>query len=182
MSEEDRSINEIADLSSDEEKVAPTDKPEVASEPELESEEEIMSPITKEAGVDEASTEEAIREQGEQVRTPTAVEQPQLRPQTKPKKQTKSMSTMKNQRFLVDASKQIEKQTAQINKINQNLQSLQKQMRSDERQSEVVNQIRSQVNRIQKQISQIQKTIQKGSSRIVQSGKREAINKKKNKK
>jgi len=43
------------------------------------------------------------------------------------------MSTMKNQRFLADASKQIEKQTAQINKINQNLQSLQKQMSLGER-------------------------------------------------
>ena len=153
MSKEDRSINEIADLSSGKEEAAPTD------EPELESEEEIISPITKEAGAGEASTEEAIREQGEQIHTPT-VEQPQLRPQTKPKKHTKSMSTMK--RFLADASKQIEKQTAQINKINQNLQSLQKQMSLGERHAEVVNQIRSHINQIQKQISQIQKTIQKG--------------------
>ena len=181
MSEEDRSINEIADSSSGEEEVAPTDEPEVASESELESEEEIISPITKEAGVGEASTEEAIREQGEQIHTPT-VEQPQLRPQTKPKRQTKSMFTMKNQRFLADAPKQIEKQTAQINKINQNLQSLRKQKRSGERQTEVVNQIRSQVNQIQKQISQVQKTIQKGSSHLVQSSKRVASNKKKNKK
>ena len=163
MSEEDRSINEIADLPSGEEEVAPTDEPEVASESELESEEEIISPITKEAGVGEASTEEAIREQGEQIHTPT-VEQPQLRPQTKPKRQTKSMSIMKNQRFLADAPKQIEKQTTQINKINQNLQTVQKQLRTGERQTTMVNQIRSQVNRIQKQVAQVHKNVQKRSA------------------
>jgi small-conductance mechanosensitive channel len=140
----------------------PETKPMAAPELEPGPEDEIISPVTEESGAEEAATEEAMTEQAEQIRLPE-VEQSQLRPQTKPKKQTKNMSTTKNQRFLAEASKQIEKQTAQINKINQNLQSLQKKMRSGETQAEVVNQIRSQVNQIQKQISQVQKSIQKGS-------------------
>jgi hypothetical protein len=60
-----------------------------------------------------------MREQGEQIH-PSDLEQPQLRPQTKTKKQT-TKTIMKIERSLADASKQIEKQTTQINKINQNL-------------------------------------------------------------
>ena len=96
----------------------------------------------------------------EQIDSPPDVEQPQLRPQTKPKKQTTN-NIMIIERSLADASKQVEKQTTQINKINQNLQSLQKQMRVGEKQTEIVNQMRSQVNQIQKQVSQVRKSSRK---------------------
>jgi len=167
MSEEEN-MHDNADLSNNEEEVTSTE-PETKpiAIPELESgpEGEIISPMTEESGVEEAATEEAMREQGEQIRLPEA-EQSQLSPQTKPKKQTMSASTIKMQKSLADksladTSKQIEKQTAQINKINQNLQSMQKQFKLGKRQLEMFNQIRSQVNQIQKQISQVQKSIQR---------------------
>ena len=103
-------------------------------------------------------------EQGEQIH-PSDVEQPQLRPQTKPKKQTTNNIMMIERS--ADASKQIEKQMTQINKINQTLQPLQKQLRVGEKQTEIVNQIRSKVNQIQKQISQVQKIIQKKIFRYI---------------
>ena len=162
MSEEEN-IYDNADLSNNEEELTPTEsetKPMAAPELEPGPEGEIISPVTEESGVEEAATEEAMREQGEQIRLPE-VEQSQLRPQTKPKKQTMSASIMKIQKSLADTSKQIEKRTAQINKINQNLQSMQKQFKLGKRQLEMFNQIHSQVNQIQKQISQVQKSIQK---------------------
>jgi small-conductance mechanosensitive channel len=158
---------ENADLSNSEEEVTSTEpETETIAAPELEPEREveIISSVTEKNGVEEAATEEAMGEQGEQIH-PSDVEQPQLRPQTKPKKQT-TKTIMKIEMSLADASKQIEKQTTQINKINQNLQPIQKQMRVGERQTEIVNQIRSQVNQIQKQVSQVQKIIQKRSSAI----------------
>jgi predicted RNase H-like nuclease (RuvC/YqgF family) len=162
MSEEEN-MHDNADLSNNEEEVTSTE-PETKpiAIPELESgpEGEIISPVTEESGVEEAATEEAMREQGEQIHLPE-VEKLRLRPQTKPKKQTMSTSIMKIQKSLADTPKQIEKQTAQINKINQNLQSLQKQFKPGKRQSEMFNQIRSQVKQIQKQISQVQKSIQR---------------------
>ncbi len=176
MSEEDGSIN---DLSSGEEVVTPTEPeavPEIVPEPEG----EIVSPIIEEGGIDEAATEEAIRGQGEPIETSTD-EQPQIALQTKPKKQT-TKTIMKIQKSLVDASKQIEKQRSQITNISKNLETLQKQMRAGERQTEIVNQIRSQVNQIQKQVSQVQKSIQKRSTSKLQSNKKVASYKKKNKK
>jgi small-conductance mechanosensitive channel len=158
---------ENADLSNSEEEVTSTEpETETIAAPELEPEREveIISSVTEKNGVEEAATEEAMGEQGEQIH-PSDVEQPQLRPQTKPKKQT-TKTIMKIEMSLADASKQIEKQTTQINKINQNLQPIQKQMRVGERQTEIVNQIRSQVNQIQKRVSQVQKIIQKRSSAI----------------
>jgi small-conductance mechanosensitive channel len=158
---------ENADLSNSEEEVTSTEpetEPIAAQELEPEREVEIISSVTEKSGVVEAATEEAMGEQGEQIH-PSDVEQPQLRPQTKPKKQT-TKTIMKIEMSLADASKQIEKQTTQINKINQNLQPIQKQMRVGERQTEIVNQIRSQVNQIQKRVSQVQKIIQKRSSAI----------------
>src|SRR5215216_537534 len=162
MSEEEN-MHDNADLSNNEEEVTSTE-PETKpiAIPELESgpESEIISPVTEESGVEEAATEEAMREQGEQIRLPE-VEKLRFRTQTKSKKQNMSTSIMKIQKSLADTPKQIEKQTAQINKINQNLQSLQKQFKPGKRQSEIFNQIRSQVNQIQKQISQVQKSIQR---------------------
>jgi hypothetical protein len=166
MSKEEN-IYDNADLSNNEEELTSTEpetKPETKpmAAPELEPgpDGEIISPVTEESGVEEAATGEAMGEQGEQIRL-HEVEQLQLRPQTKPKKQTMSTSIMKIQKSLADTSKQIEKRTAQINKINQNLQSLQKQFKLGKSQSEIFNQIRSQVNQIQKQISQVQKSIQR---------------------
>lgn len=176
MSEEGGSINEDADLSSDEEEVTSAE-PEAVPEPEV----EIISSVREEGGIEEAATEKAIRGQGEPVETSTA-EQPQLALETKSKKQTTKTTILKIQRSLADASKQIEKQATQINKITQNLQSLEKQFKTGQRQSELVNQIRSQVNQIQKQASQVQKSIHKRSSNKLRSSKKVASNKKKTKK
>jgi len=164
MSEEEN-IHDNPILSNSEEEVRSTEpetEPIAAPELEPEREVEIISSVTEKSGVEEAATEEAMREQDDQIHPPD-VEQPQLRPQTKPKKQTTN-NIMRIERSLADASKQVEKQTTQINTINQNLQSLQKQLRVGEKQTEIVNQIRSKVNQIQKQISQVQKIIQKRSS------------------
>src|SRR5215211_6449914 len=134
--------NNEEELTSTEPETKPETKPMAAPELEPGPDGEIISPVTEESGVEEAATGEAMGEQGEQIRL-HEVEQLQLRPQTKPKKQTMSTSIMK------------------IQKINQNLQSLQKQFKLGKRQSEIFNQIRSQVNQIQKQISQVQKSIQR---------------------
>jgi hypothetical protein len=69
--------------------------------------------VTEESGVEEAATEETIREEGEKIRLPE-VERSQSRQQaqTKLKKQTKKPTIMKIQKSLDDTSKQIEKQTA----------------------------------------------------------------------
>jgi hypothetical protein len=133
MSEEEN-IHDSPDFSNSEEEVTSTEpETEPIAVPELEPEREveIISSVTENSGVEEAVTEETMREQGEQIHPPD-VEQPQLRPQAKPKKQT-TKNIMKIERSLDDASKQIEKQTTQINKINQNLQPLQMQMRVGER-------------------------------------------------
>jgi hypothetical protein len=135
MSEEEESIHDNADLSSEEEEAStePEIKPIVAPELEPEPEVEIISSVTEESGAEEAA-------------------------KITPKKQTKS-TVMKIQRSLADTSKQIEKQTAQFNKINQNLQSLQKEFKLGQKQSEILIQMRSQINKIQRQISQVQKSI-----------------------
>jgi hypothetical protein len=134
MSEEEN-IYDNADLSNNEEELTSTEpetKPMAAPELEPGPEGEIISSVTEESRVEEAATEEAMGEQGEQIRLPE-VEKSQLRPQTKPKKQTMSTSIIKIQKSLTDTSKQIEKRTAQINKINQNLQSMQKQFKLGKR-------------------------------------------------
>jgi hypothetical protein len=146
MSEEEN-IHNSPDLSNSEEDVTSTEpetEPIIVPALEPGHEVEIISSVTEKSGVEEAATEEAMRKQGEQIHPPD-VEQPQLRPQAKPKKQT-TKNIMKIEGSLDDASKQIEKQTTQINKINQNLQPLQMQMRVREKQTKMVNQIRSQVN------------------------------------
>jgi hypothetical protein len=149
-----------------------------------EPESEIIAPVTERGvgeGIVEAVTEEAMRGQGEPLKMAT-VEQPQMELRTKPKSKRKQQTLTKIHSSLANASKQVEKQTAQINRINQNLQSLQKQMRVGERQTGIVNQIRSQVNQIQKQISQVQKDVQKRSVGKLQSGKKVSNNEKKRKK
>jgi hypothetical protein len=137
MSEEEESIHDNADLSSEEEEAStePEIKPIVAPELEPEPEVEIISSVTEESGAEEAA-------------------------KITPKKQTKS-TVMKIQGSLADTSKQIEKQTAQFYKINQNLQSLQKEFKLGQKQSEILIQMRSQINQIQRQISQVQKSIKK---------------------
>ena len=167
MSEEGGSINENTDLSSDE-------KEEVSTDPQPSS--DIISPVTEEGGIEEAATEEAMREPGESLETST-VEQPQLE-RTTPRKYATKTTVMKIQSSLVDTSKKIEKQSTQINKINQNLQALQKQIITGETQTGIVNQIRSRVNQIQKQISQVNKSIRKRSAGKLQSGKSKSSNKK----
>ena len=87
MSEE-----ENADLSNSEEEVTSTEpetEPIAAPELEPEPEVEIISSVTEKSG-EEAATDEPVREQGEQIHPPE-VEQPQLRPQTKPKKRLQKL-------------------------------------------------------------------------------------------
>jgi transcriptional regulator of aromatic amino acid metabolism len=167
MSEEGEIINENTNL----EEELPTEH-EAEPEPELEPEPsgKIISPVAEEGGIEEAATEETMREPGESLKA-SRVEQVQLE-QKKPKKRATKTTIMKIQSFLADISKQIEKQSTQINKINQNLLTLQKQMRAGERQTVIVNQIRSQVNQIQKQISQVHKSVQKASTGKLQLGKK----------
>jgi uncharacterized phage infection (PIP) family protein YhgE len=150
------------------------------SEPELGAgpSDEPISPVTEEGGIEEATTEEAIRP-SEPYETAT-IEQPQI--DRKPKKPATKTTITKIQSSLAAATRQIEKQSDQINKINQNLQIVQKQLRAGEKQSAVANQIRSQVSQIQKQISQVNKNVQKKSTSKLQSAKKKSGNKKKNKK
>jgi len=170
MSEEEENINLEEGLPTGNE----------ASEPELGvgPSDEPISPVTEEGGIEEATTEEAMRP-SEPYETAT-LEQPQI--ERKPKKPTTKTTVTKIQSSLAAATKQIEKQSAQINKINQNLQIVQKQLRAGEKQSAVANQIRSQVNQIQKQISQVNKNVQKKSTSKLQSTRKKSDNKKKNKK
>jgi hypothetical protein len=122
---EEENIHDSPDLSNSEEDLTSTEpetEPIIVPELEPGHEVEIISPVTEKSRVEEAATEEAMREQGEQI-CPPDVEQPQLRPQAKPKKQT-TKNMMKIEGSLDDASKQIEKPTTQINTINQNLQPL----------------------------------------------------------
>ena len=86
----EENIHDNADLSNSEEEVTSTEpepetEPIAAPELEPEREVEIISSVTEKSGVEEPVTEEAMREQGEQIH-PSDVEKPQLRPQTKPKK------------------------------------------------------------------------------------------------
>ena len=170
MSEEEENINLEEGLPTENE----------ASEPELGvgPSDEPVSPVTEEGGIEEATTEEAMRP-SEPYETAT-FEQPQI--ERKPKKPATKTTITKIQGSLAAATKQIEKQSAQINKINQNLQIVQKQLRAGEKQSTVANQIRSQVNQIQKQISQVNKNVQKKSTPKLQLAKKKSGNKKKNKK
>ena len=122
---EEENIHDSPDLSNSEEDLTSTEpetEPIIVPELEPGHEVEIISSVTEKRRVEEAATEEAMREQGEQI-CPPDVEQPQLRPQAKPKKQT-TKTMMKIEGSLDDASKQIEKPTTQINTINQNLQPL----------------------------------------------------------
>ena len=139
---------------------------------------EPISPVTEEGGIEEATTEEAMRP-SEPYEAGT-FEQPQI--ERKPKKPATKTTITKIQSSLAAATKQIEKQSAQINKINQDLQIVQKQLRAGEKQLAVANQIRSQVNQIQKQISQVNKNVQKKSASKLQLTKKKSGNKKKNKK
>jgi hypothetical protein len=150
------------------------------SEPELGAgpSDEPISPVTEEGGIEEATTEEAMRP-SEPYETAT-IEQPQI--ERKPKKPATKTTITKIQSSIAAATRQIEKQSAQINKINQNLQIVQKQLRAGEKQPAIANQIRSQVNQIQKQISQVNKNVQKKSTSKLQSAKKKSGNKKKNKK
>jgi hypothetical protein len=122
---EEENIHDSPDLSNSEEDLTSTEpetEPIIVPELEPGHEVEIISSVTEKRRVEEAATEEAMREQGEQI-CPPDVEQPQLRPQAKPKKQT-TKNMMKIEGSLDDASKQIETPTTQINTINQNLQPL----------------------------------------------------------
>ena len=168
MSEEEENIN-LEGL--------PTEN---VSEPELGAglSDEPISPVTEEGGIEEATTEEAMRP-SEPYETAT-IEQPQI--ERKPKKPATKTTITKIQSSIAAATRQIEKQSAQINKINQNLQIVQKQLRAGEKQPAIANQIRSQVNQIQKQISQVNKNVQKKSTPKLQSTKKKSGNKKKNKK
>jgi hypothetical protein len=122
---EEENIHDSPDLSNSEEDLTSTEpetEPIIVPELEPGHEVEIIASVTEKSRVEEAATEEAMREQGEQI-CPPDVEQPQLRPQAKPKKQT-TKNMMKIEGSLDDESKQIEKPTTQINTINQNLQPL----------------------------------------------------------
>jgi hypothetical protein len=122
---EEENIHDSPDLSNSEEDLTSTEpetEPIIVPALEPGHEVEIISFVTEKSRIEEAATEEAMREQGEHI-CPPDVEQPQLRPQAKPKKQT-TKNMMKIEGSLDDASKQIEKQTTQINTINQNLQPL----------------------------------------------------------
>ena len=169
MSEEEENIN-LEGLPTENE----VSEPELGAGPS----DEPISPVTEEGGIEEATTEEAMRP-SEPYETAT-FEQPQI--EKKPKKSATKSTITKIQSSIAAATRQIEKQSAQINKINQNLQIVQKQLRAGEKQSAVANQIRSQVNQIQKQISQVNKNVQKKSTPKLQSAKKKSGNKKKNKK
>ena len=86
MSEERGNINENTNLSGDEEEEVSTD---------LQPSSDIISPVTEEGGIEEAATEEAMREPGESLETST-VEQPQLE-QTTPRKHATKTTVMKIQ-------------------------------------------------------------------------------------
>jgi hypothetical protein len=166
MSEEEENIN-LEGLPTENE----VSEPELGAGPS----DEPISPVTEEGGIEEATTEEAMRP-SEPYETAT-FEQSQI--ERKPKKPATKTTITKIQSSLAAATKQIEKQSAQINKINQNLQIVQKQLRAGEKQSAVANQIRSQVNQIQKQISQVNKNVQKKSTSKLQPTKKKSGNKKK---
>jgi chromosome segregation ATPase len=169
MSEEEENIN-LEGLPTENE----VSGPELGAGPS----DEPISPVTEEGGIEEATTEEAMRP-SEPYETAT-IEQPQI--ERKPKKPATKTTITKIQSSIADATRQIEKQSAQINKINQNLQIVQKQLRAGEKQPAITNQIRSQVNQIQKQISQVNKNVQKKSTSKLQSAKKKSGNKKKSKK
>lgn len=171
MSEEEENINLEEGLPTENE----VSEPELGSRPSNEP----ISPVTEEGGIEEATTEEAIREPSEPFERAT-IGQPQI--EKKPKKPTRKSTITKIQSSIAAATRQIEKQSAQINKINQNLQAVQKQLGAGEKQTAIANQIRSQVNQIQKQISQVNKNVQKKSTSKLQSAKKKSGNKKKNKK
>jgi hypothetical protein len=169
MSEEEENIN-LEGLPTENEVPEPESGVGPSDEP--------ISPVTEEGGIEEATTEEAMRP-SEPYETAT-IEQPRI--EKKPKKPATKSTITKIQSSLAAATKQIERQSAQINKINQNLQIVQKQLRAGEKQPAIANQIRSQVNQIQKQISQVNKNVQKKSTSTLQSTKKKSGNKKKNKK
>jgi hypothetical protein len=168
MSEEEEKIN-LEGLPTENE----VPEPELGAGPS----DEPISPVTEEGGIEEATTE-ALRPSGP-YETAT-IEQPQIdRKQKKPATKT---TITKIQSSIAAATREIEKQSAQINKINQNLQIVQKQLRAGEKQPAIANQIRTQVNQIQKQISQVNKNVQKKSTPKLQAAKKKSGNKKKNKK
>ena len=84
MSEELGNINENTNLSGDEEEDVSTD-PQPSGD--------IISSVTEEGGIEEAATEEAMREPSGPLETST-VEQPQLE-QTTPRKQATKTTVMK---------------------------------------------------------------------------------------
>lgn len=67
---------------------------------------------------------------------------------------------------IINISKQLYKQTAEIERTSSILQSIQKYIKPLKQQSELINQVQSQIEHIQKQISQIQKYIAKKKNTI----------------
>ena len=95
---EEENIHDNPDLSNSEEDLTSTEpetEPIIVPELEPGHEVEIISSVTEKSGVEEAATEEAMREQGEQIH-PSDVEQPQLRPQTKQKTDHKNYNEDRN--------------------------------------------------------------------------------------
>jgi hypothetical protein len=87
---EEENIHDSPDLSNSEEDLTSTEpetEPIIVPALEPGHEVEIISSVTEKSRVEEAAKEEAMKEQGEQI-CPPDVEQPQLRSQVKPKKQT----------------------------------------------------------------------------------------------
>jgi len=71
----------------------------------------------------------------------------------------------REENILINISKQLDKQTAEIERMSSLLQSIQKYVKSlGRQQSESIKQLQSQINKIQKQASQIQKYVIKRNS------------------
>jgi predicted nucleic acid-binding Zn-ribbon protein len=69
----------------------------------------------------------------------------------------------REENILINISKQLDKQTAEIERMSSLLQSIQEYVKSLRRQqSESIKQLQSQINKIQRHASQIQKCVIKG--------------------
>ena len=75
----------------------------------------------------------------------------------------KRQRLQREENILINISKQLDKQTAEIERMNSLLQSIQEYIKSLRRQqSESIKQLQSQINKIQRHASQIQKCVIKG--------------------
>ena len=75
----------------------------------------------------------------------------------------KRQRLQREENILINISKQLDKQTAEIERMSSLLQSIQEYVKSLRRQqSESIKQLQSQINKIQKNASQIQKCVIKG--------------------